>query len=77
MEILDSENLILGGIYETGLEKVDSKYGFIDLQYLKKINNWGLTLKTKYQFINDSSNVLVTVTNKSKNGFLLYDWGIK
>ena len=68
-------NLILGGIYETGLEKVDSKFGFIDLQYLKKINNWGLTLKTKYQFDNDSSNVLVTVTNKSKNGFLLYDWG--
>ena len=68
-------NLILGGIYETGLEKVDSKFGFIDLQYLKKINNWGLTLKTKYQFNSDSSNVIVTVTNKSKNGFLLYDWG--
>ena len=68
-------NLILGGIFETGLEKVDSKFGFIDLQYLKKINNWGLTLKTKHQFNIDSSKLTVKVTNKSKDGSLLYDWG--
>ena len=68
-------NLILGGIYETGLEKVDSKFGFIDLQYLKEINNWGLTLKTNYHFDSDSTTITINVTNNSKNGFLLYDWG--
>lgn len=68
-------NMILGAIYETGLDKVDSKFGFVDIKLLKKINNWGLTLSTNKEFNADSSFLSISVNNISKNGSFLFDWG--
>ena len=68
-------NMILGAIYETGLDKVDSKFGFVDIKLLKKINNWGLTLSTTKEFNADSSFLSISVNNISKNGSFLFDWG--
>jgi ABC-type lipoprotein release transport system permease subunit len=67
--------MILGAIYETGLDKVDSKFGFVDIKLLKKINNWGLTLSTTKEFNADSSFLSISVNNISKNGSFLFDWG--
>ena len=35
---------VLGGIYKTGLEKLDNKFGFISLYKLIEINKWGTTI---------------------------------
>jgi lipoprotein-releasing system permease protein len=68
-------NLTIGGIYETGLNKIDSKFIFIDLKYLQKINNWGMQLKVSSSFREDSSIIKFNANNFSKNGKMIFDWG--
>ena len=68
-------NLTIGGIYETGLNKIDSKFIFIDLKYLQKINKWGMQLKVSYSFRDDSSIIEFNADNFSKNGKMIFDWG--
>ena len=68
-------NLTIGGIYETGLNKIDSKFVFIDLKYLQKINKWGTKLKLSYSFKEDSSIIEFSIDNSSKNGKMIFDWG--
>lgn len=68
-------NLIIGGIYETGLNKIDSKFIFIDLKYLQKINKWGIQLKVSSLFREDSSIIEFNADNFSKNGKMIFDWG--
>ena len=64
-------NLVVGGIYETGLSKIDSRFAFIDLKYLQKINNWGTKLNPSYFFSKDSSIINFSVNNKN----IYCDWG--
>ena len=68
-------NMIVGGIYETGLDKLDGKFGFIDIRLIRKLNNWGFKTALKYTFNNDSTKVTITTLNQSKNGFILHNWG--
>ena len=68
-------NLTIGGIYETGLNKIDSKFIFTDLKYLQKINKWGMQLKVSSSFKEDSSIIEFKVDNFSKNGKMIFDWG--
>ena len=68
-------NLTIGGIYETGLNKIDSKFIFIDLKYLQKINKWGMQLKVSSSFREDSSKIEFNADNFSKNGKMIFDWG--
>ena len=68
-------NLTIGGIYETGLNKIDSKFIFIDLKYLQKINKWGIQLKVSFSFKKDSSIIEFNADNFSKNGKMIFDWG--
>ena len=68
-------NLTIGGIYETGLNKIDSKFIFTDLKYLQKINKWGMQLKVSSLFKEDSSIIEFKVDNFSKNGKMIFDWG--
>jgi lipoprotein-releasing system permease protein len=68
-------NLTIGGIYETGLNKIDSKFIFIDLKYLQKINKWGMQLKVSSSFREDSSIIEFNADNFSKNGKMIFDWG--
>ena len=68
-------NLTIGGIYETGLNKIDSKFIFIDLKYLQKINKWGKQLKVSFSFKKDSSIIEFNADNFSKNGKMIFDWG--
>ena len=66
-------NLVVGGIYETGLSKIDSRFAFIDLKYLQKINNWGTKLNPSYFFNKDSS--IINFSVNKKNNDIYYDWG--
>jgi len=68
-------NLVLGGIYETGLDNIDNKFGFISLKKLIKINRWGFKLYVDSQFSKDSSRILFVCKNQSKKGDILYKWG--
>ena len=68
-------NLIIGGVYETGLDKLDNKFGFIDIRLICKLNNWGFKTAAKHTFNNDSSIITITTLNKSRNGYILYNWG--
>ena len=64
-------NLVVGGIYETGLSKIDSRFAFIDLKYLQKINNWGTNLNPSYFFNKDSS--IINFSVNKKNNDIYYD----
>ena len=68
-------NLVVGGIYETGLSKIDSRFAFTDLKYLQKINNWGTKLNPSYFFNEDSSIINFSVNEKTNNKNIFYDWG--
>ena len=72
---MKQRNLTIGGIYETGLNKIDSKFIFIDLKYLQKINKWGMQLKVSSSFREDSSIIEFNADNFSKNGKMIFDWG--
>ena len=67
-------NLIVGGIYETGLQNIDEKFCFIGLDKLSLINKWGLTLKVKINHDSTSKSTTIICTNKSKKGDLVYNW---
>lgn len=68
-------NFVVGGIYETGLDKIDQQFGFICLHNLSVINNWGTTIKINVEYTNDSNSIRLNCTNKSKEGIFLYEWG--
>ena len=67
-------NLIVGGIYETGLQNIDEKFCFIGLERLSIINKWGLTLKVKITQDSSFEKTTITCTNSSKKGDLVYNW---
>ena len=64
-------NYILAGIYETGLDKIDDQYGFIDIKQLIKLNKWGFKIKALSNFTNDSI-LKLDLISKSNNGEVLY-----
>ena len=64
---------VLGGIYKTGLEKLDNKFGFISLYKLIEINKWGTTINFEIKKSNNSDENIITCKNKS-NAFL-FKWG--
>ena len=36
-------NLIIAGIYETGMEDFDKQFAIMDINHIRKLNNWGIT----------------------------------
>jgi lipoprotein-releasing system permease protein len=36
-------SLIIAGIYETGMEDFDKQFAIIDINHIRKLNNWGIT----------------------------------
>ena len=68
-------NLVLGGIYKTGLDKLDDKIGFISLSKIIEINKWGTTINIKLKDSPDSTEKIISCLNKSKSSVFLYSWG--
>ena len=65
-------NYYISGIYETGLDKIDDQFGFIDMKQLTKLNKWGLTIKAKSSFTSDTT-IEINCYTKSKEGEILYE----
>ena len=65
-------NYYISGIYETGLDKIDDQFGFIDIKQLTKLNKWGLTIKAKSSFTSDTT-IEINCYTKSKEGEILYE----
>ncbi len=67
-------NLIIAGVFETGLEEFDKRFGFVDLNQVKKINSWGiqtiLTINPSYQ----DSNLTIYASCFGGNGNYKYSW---
>ena len=68
-------NFVVGGIYETGLEKLDNQFGFISLNKIIEINKWGTSINLEINFSKDSSEAILSCNNKSNSGVFLYQWG--
>ncbi len=66
---------ILGGVYNTGLEKLDNQFGFISLNKLIEINKWGTTINFEIKKSKDSTKNLISCVNKSKSSTFLFKWG--
>ncbi len=66
---------VLGGIYKTGLEKLDNKFGFISLNKLIDINKWGTTINFEIQKSKDSDQNIISCRNNSKSNAFLFKWG--
>ena len=69
-------NLIISGIYETGLENFDNKIAFIDLNLLRRINSWGSEV---HLFVDDykSSDSITVGAYVKGNKNVNYSWNIK
>ena len=68
------KNLIVGGIYETGLEDFDKKFTYIDIAQISEINNWGV--KTYLSIEENCFNGLIIVKADAYggNGNYRYQW---
>ena len=66
---------VLGGIYNTGLEKLDNQFGFISLNKLIEINKWGTSINLDIIKTNDSTQYIIKCRNKSKSNSFLFRWG--
>jgi lipoprotein-releasing system permease protein len=68
-------NFTLGGIYKTGLDKLDNQFGFMSINRLKSINKWGTTISIEIEKSKASLKKKIICNNKSKSSVLLYKWG--
>jgi lipoprotein-releasing system permease protein len=67
-------NLIIAGIYETGLEDFDKRFAFIDLNQIRKINSWGIqTILSINTTILDST-IVIKANSFGGNGNYKYSW---
>jgi len=68
-------NLIISGIYETGLENFDNKFAFIDLNLLRRVNSWGSEV---HILVNDykSSDTITVEAYIKGNKNVKYSWNI-
>ena len=66
-------NLIISGVYETGLENFDNKIAFIDLNLLRSVNSWGSEV---HLFVNDykSSDTITVGAYVKGNKNIKYSW---
>ena len=68
-------NFIVGGIYHTGLEKLDNQFGFVSHNKLIEINRWGTKLNLTINYSEDSLKINLICKNKSDDGLFLYQFG--
>ena len=70
-----SKNLVVSGIFETGLEDFDKQFAFADINHIKMVNEWGI--QTHLQFRDQCIHGLpvVEAVVRGGNGDYLYKWG--
>ncbi|MCT4582725.1 MAG: ABC transporter permease [Flavobacteriales bacterium] len=67
-------NLIVAGIYETGLEDFDRQFCFIDLNQVRKLNEWGIATFLKVEENCEHGFVVVSAKVFGGNQNYRYSW---
>jgi len=67
-------NLIIAGIYDTGLEDFDKKFAFIDLNLIRKINGWGLQVFLALKENSNENSYYIEAKSSGGNGKYIYSW---
>ncbi len=67
-------NLIVAGIYETGLEDFDKQFCFIDINQIRKLNEWGIETYLQVQENCDHGYVILEAKVFGGNQNYRYSW---
>ena len=67
-------NLIVAGIYETGLEDFDKRFAFIDLNQIRKINSWGIQTVLSVNTSIIDGTISLKANSFGGNGNYKYSW---
>jgi len=70
-------NLIVSGIYETGLEDFDKQFCFIDINQIRKLNQWGISTYLKINDECEHGFPVVEATTFGGNKNYRYSWNNK
>lgn len=70
-------NLIVAGIYETGLEDFDKQFCFIDINHIRKLNEWGIETFLQVQEECDHGYILLEAKVFGGNNNYRYSWNGK
>jgi lipoprotein-releasing system permease protein len=66
-------NLTLVAVYNTGLQELDAQFVFIDLNHIRRINQWGLQAQMRYDGCDDGK-VSLTALGFGGDGEHRYLW---
>lgn len=67
-------NLIVAGIYETGLEDFDKQFSFIDINQVRKLNEWGISAYLQIEEYCEHGFVIVAGKVFGGNQNYRYSW---
>lgn len=68
------KNLIVGGIFETGLEDFDKQFVFTDLSQLQQINKWGIETYINIEETCTNGFVILKAETYGGNGDYFHSW---
>lgn len=68
------KNLVIGGIYETGLEDFDKEFAFIDLSQIQSINKWGIETYIEIEEHCSNGFVILRAETFGGNGHYFHSW---
>lgn len=68
------KNLIVGGIFETGLEDFDKQFVFADLSQLQQINKWGIETYISIEETCTNGFVILKAETFGGNGDYFHSW---
>ena len=67
-------NLIVAGIYETGLEDFDKQFCFIDINQIRKLNQWGITTYLQVEEYCEHGFIVLSANVFGGNQNYRYSW---
>ena len=70
-------NLIVAGIYETGLEDFDKQFCFIDINQIRKLNQWGISTYLKVKEECEHGFPIIEASAFGGNKNFRYSWNNK
>jgi lipoprotein-releasing system permease protein len=68
------KNLIVGGVYETGLEDFDKQFVFMDLSMIQSINGWGIETYITIEETCTNGFVILKAETYGGNGNYYHSW---
>ncbi|MCB9194902.1 MAG: ABC transporter permease [Flavobacteriales bacterium] len=68
------KNLVVGGIYETGLEDFDKQFAFADLAMIRDVNKWGIETFISIEEQCTNGYIILRAESFGGNGNYYYSW---